>query len=99
MRVVEHPVLGPLPDSAHVTIYFEGRPIAARAGEPVATALLAAGVKALRITQHRHQPRGIFCALGRCTDCVMVVDGVPNVRTCVTRVNEGMQIRRQGVEE
>ena len=31
-----------------------------------------------------HKPRGIFCAIGRCTDCVMVVDGKPNVRTCMT---------------
>ncbi len=99
MRVVEHPVLGPLPESAQVTIFFEGRPIAARAGEPVAAALLAAGIKALRITRRRHEPRGIFCALGRCTDCVMVVDGVPNTRTCTTTVREGMQVRRQGVGE
>ncbi len=99
MRVVEHPVLGPLPESPQVTIYFEERAIQARAGEPVAVALLAAGVKSLRLTRRRHEPRGIFCALGRCTDCVMVVDDVPNVRTCVTPVREGMRVRRQGVEE
>ncbi len=97
--MVEHPVLGPLPESSNVTIYFEGRAIEARAGEPVAAALLAAGVKALRLTRRRHEPRGIFCALGRCTDCVMVVDDIPNVRTCVTPVREGMRVRRQGAEE
>ena len=99
MRIAEHPVLGPLPDVAQVTIFFEGRALEAREGEPVAAALLAAGIKALRITRHRHEPRGIFCALGRCTDCVMVVDGVPNTRTCVTPVRPGMQVRRQGVVE
>ncbi len=99
MRIAEHPVLGPLPDVSRVTIFFEGRAIEAREGEPVAAALLAAGIKALRITRRRHEPRGIFCALGRCTDCVMVVDGVPNTRTCVTPVRQGMQVRRQGVEE
>ena len=99
MRVAEHPVLGPLPPASRVTIYFEGRAIEARAGEPVAAALLADGIKALRITRRRHEPRGIFCALGRCTDCVMVVDGVPNTRTCVTLVRHGMQVRRQGVRE
>ena len=41
----------------------------------------------------------IFCAIGRCTDCVMIVNGVPNVRTCVTPLEEGMQIQTQyGVE-
>ena len=42
-----------------------------------------------------HKPRGIFCAIGRCTDCVMVVDGVPNVRTCITPLKEGMDVRTQ----
>ena len=42
-----------------------------------------------------HKPRGIFCAIGRCTDCVMVVDGVPNVRTCITPLVAGMDVRTQ----
>ena len=48
-------------------------------GEPIATVLKAAGVMAHRYTKKEHKPRGIFCAIGRCTDCVMVVDGVPHV--------------------
>ena len=36
-----------------------------------------------RYTAKRHEARGVFCAIGRCTDCVMVVDGRPNVRTCM----------------
>ena len=48
-----------------------------------------------RYTSKRHEPRGIFCAIGRCTDCVMVVDGVPNIRTCVTPLHEGMDVRTQ----
>ena len=47
-------------------------------------ALLAAGRRTFRRTTQRNEPRGVFCALGRCTDCVMIVDGQPNVRTCVT---------------
>ncbi len=42
-----------------------------------------------------YEPRGLFCAIGRCTDCVMTVDGVPNVRTCVTLVEGGMSIETQ----
>jgi aerobic-type carbon monoxide dehydrogenase small subunit (CoxS/CutS family) len=48
-----------------------------------------------RYTAKRHEPRGIFCAIGRCTDCVMVVDGVPNVRTCMTPLTEGMRVQTQ----
>ena len=49
---------------------------------------------------HRHTlkndaPRGIFCAIGRCTDCVMIVDGQPNVRTCVTPLHAGMKVQTQ----
>ena len=52
-----------------------------------------------RYTAKQHKPRGIFCAIGRCTDCVMIVNGVPNVRTCVTPLEEGMKIQTQyGVE-
>ena len=43
----------------------------------------------------RGYPRGIFCGIGRCTDCVMTVDGQPNVRTCVTPVRAGMKVETQ----
>lgn len=68
-------------------------------GEPIAAALRAEGVMTHRYTKKLHQPRGIFCAIGRCTDCVMVVDGKPNTRTCVTMLKEGMVVETQyGVE-
>lgn len=67
--------------------------------DSIAAALKAAGVMVHRYTAKQHKPRGIFCAIGRCTDCVMIVNGVPNVRTCVTPLEEGMQIQTQyGVE-
>ena len=64
-------------------------------GEPIAAALINAGITAFRTTQKRHEPRGIFCAIGRCTDCMMVVDGQPNTRTCVTPVRDGMRVETQ----
>jgi len=65
MRVSEHPILGPAPRARLVTIYCDGRPIQAVEGEPVAAALLAAGVHAMRTTPKRGEPRGVFCAIGR----------------------------------
>ena len=47
------------------------------------------------LTAKRHEPRGIFCAIGRCTDCKMTVDGVPNTRTCITLVKDGMRVEFQ----
>ena len=95
MRITDHPILGELPQADTVTIYFENRPIAAREGEMIAAALTNAGIRAFRRTHKEHQPRGMFCGIGRCTDCVMIVDGQPNVRTCVTPVRDGMRIQRQ----
>lgn len=95
MRIADHPILGPLEPVEMVTIYFDGTPVQARRGEPVAAALMNAGVKAFRKTPKRHEPRGIFCAIGRCTDCMMIVNGKPNTRTCVTLAEEGMVVQTQ----
>ena len=64
-------------------------------GEPIAAALKAAGVTTHRHTSKLGKPRGVFCAIGRCTDCVMVVNGRPNVRTCMTLLEEGMSVQTQ----
>ena len=95
MRVIQHPILDELTDLKIVTLYFNGKPIDAVEGEPIAAALLNAGIKGFRTTAKRHEPRGVFCSIGRCTDCMMVVDGVPNTRTCVTAVRDGMRVERQ----
>jgi predicted molibdopterin-dependent oxidoreductase YjgC len=94
-RVIEHPILGPIVDRRKVVIKVDGESIEAFEGEPIAAALVAAGVRIFRFTEKRNEPRGLFCAIGRCTDCVMTVDGVPNIRTCITPVREGMKIQTQ----
>ncbi|MFZ5754732.1 MAG: (2Fe-2S)-binding protein [Bacillota bacterium] len=73
----------------------DGKKIPAKEGEPIAAALLAAGIRKFRVTPKDGNPRGIFCGIGRCTDCIMTVDGQPNVRTCVTPVRNGMVIESQ----
>ena len=95
MRVIEHPILGDLEDKKKVTLYYNGEPIEALEGEPIASALMNAGIRVFRTTAKRHEPRGIFCAIGRCTDCVMIVDGKPNVRTCITPLAAGMHVQTQ----
>lgn len=94
-RIAEHPILGSQEKGAPVKFTFDGKELEGYDGEPIAVALKAAGVMVHRYTKKEHQPRGIFCAIGRCTDCVMVVDGVPNVRTCITPLRAGMQIQTQ----
>lgn len=94
-RVNVHPILDRAEWGEEITLMVDGEPLPAFEGEPIATALLAAGRRVFRYTVKRNEPRGIFCALGRCTDCVMIVDGRPNIRTCVTPARDGMVIETQ----
>ena len=99
MRISEHPIIESYNKGRKVTFSFDGKELSGYEGESIAAAQKAAGVIVHRYTATQHKPRGIFCAIGRCTDCVMIVNGVPNVRTCVTPLEEGMQIQTQyGVE-
>ena len=94
-RIVEHPILGAPSKGSRVVFTYDGVEMVGCEGEPIDMALKAAGVEVHRFTAKRHEPRGIFCAIGRCTDCVMVVDGKPNVRTCMTPLVAGMDVRTQ----
>jgi len=94
-RIANHIVLGEDSRIAAVEIIVDGKSILANEGEPILSALLANGIKVNRYTAKRHEPRGLFCGIGQCTDCAMVVDGVPNVRTCITPVKSGMVIQTQ----
>jgi D-hydroxyproline dehydrogenase subunit gamma len=77
-----------------VEILLDGEPAVAYEGESVAAAVMAARSLALRRTGD-DEPRGYFCGMGVCFDCVMVVDGVPQTRTCVTWVRDGMAVEHQ----
>lgn len=95
MRVQEHPIISEFKKGPLVTFEFDGKSMQGYEGEPVAMALKANGVIIHRYTTRNHEPRGMFCSIGRCTDCVMIVDGVPNVRTCMTALKEGMKVQTQ----
>jgi predicted molibdopterin-dependent oxidoreductase YjgC len=92
MRITQHPIIDIPMDRKTVTIIVDGKKINALEGETIASALHASGIKVFRTTSKFEEPRGIFCNKGRCTDCIMKVDGRPNIRTCITLVSEGMTI-------
>jgi predicted molibdopterin-dependent oxidoreductase YjgC len=95
MRIINHPILGQLKECNKITIYVDGKAVEALEGDTVASALLANGIKKCRYTRKLREPRGIFCAIGRCNDCIMIIDGIPNTRACVTPVKEGMIVETQ----
>lgn len=99
LRVKEHIVLGKDDSKETVEITVDGKKLKAKKGEKILATLLANGIIVNRYTVKRKEPRGLFCGIGQCTDCAMIVNGKPNVRTCVTPVEEGMVIETQyGVE-
>lgn len=77
-----------------VGVTLDGQPVIAYEGESVAALLFAEGITATRVTRGG-EPRGVYCGIGVCFDCLVVVDGVPNTRACVTWVREGMTVERQ----
>ena len=78
-----------------VAFDYEGWPIKANEGDTIASALYGAGIKTLSRSFKYHRPRGLLCVAGRCANCLMTVDGVPNVRTCTEPVRTGMRVRHQ----
>ncbi len=83
-RIVHHPILQDDQRTRKVRITVNGVEIEAYEGEMIAAALIANGIDVFRYTQRQHQPRGVYCGIGRCTDCDDC-EWYLNVRTCVTR--------------
>ena len=74
---------------------FDDQTIAAISGQSIGAALLAANQRRLRKTRFNKKDRGIFCGIGICFDCLVVVDGVANQRACLIEVKPGMKVQRQ----
>ena len=76
-------------------IEVDGEKLAAYEGETIAAALLAAGKRICRTTRDRKHPRGVYCGIGLCHECMMVIDGVPNTRACQTLASPGCRVETQ----
>jgi predicted molibdopterin-dependent oxidoreductase YjgC len=72
----------------------DGKTILAKRGQSIAEALLSNGIKKFRITQN-NAPRGVYCGIGICYECRMIVNGAPNVRTCMTPAIPGCNVITQ----
>ncbi len=91
----KHPVLDDLPEEPTIHFTLDGRELEAFEGDSIASALLANGIRVFRTSPHTGEPRGPLCAVGRCPDCMMTVDGMLNVQTCMTPVKDGMRVETQ----
>ena len=92
-----------MPDALRMTVergrtlnlLVDDRSVVAYEGESIAAALFAAGVRITRWTARAGEPRGYFCGMGVCQDCLVTVDGAPNVRACMTPVRDGLRVETQ----
>jgi predicted molibdopterin-dependent oxidoreductase YjgC len=74
------------------TFRFDDAPIGFRPGQTLGGALMAAGIVSWRSTRREEKPRGLFCGIGVCFDCLITVDGVPNQRACLTVAGADMEV-------
>ncbi len=84
--------LPPVERRDQITVSVDGQPVLAYAGESVAAVLLAQGIRTFRHTAKMGEGRGIYCGIGICYDCLVTVDGVANLRACLTPVAAGCAI-------
>lgn len=81
--------------AAPVTVFVEGKPIAVRAGDTAAAAMMLAGLGHTRTSPVDGSPRAPYCMIGACFECLLVIDGIASRQGCLVEVREGMRIERQ----
>jgi predicted molibdopterin-dependent oxidoreductase YjgC len=82
-----------------IALSVNGQFVEAYAGESVSTVLLTAGHLVFQQDAEPHLPRSLFCGMGVCYNCMVTIDGVPNMRACITPVAAGMVIETRGVDD
>jgi sarcosine oxidase subunit alpha len=78
-----------------ISISYDGREIRGYSGDTVASALFGEGRRIFSRSFKYHRPRGLLCCSGDCPNCIMEIDGKPNVRTCRTQIRDGMRVMSQ----
>lgn len=86
-------------NSPKVEFTFNGQPLQAKEGQSIAAGLMSNGILAWRLTRKSAQPRGVFCGIGVCFDCLVKVDGLTNQRACLIQITEGMDVVGETTDE
>ena len=81
--------------SVRADFTLDGREVAAFGGDTIGSALAAAGIRTISRSFKYHRRRGLLCCAGRCPNCLVEVDGTPNMRACMTPAEAGMDVRTQ----
>jgi aerobic-type carbon monoxide dehydrogenase small subunit (CoxS/CutS family) len=89
------PALAGTRPAAAITFSFDGEEVSALPGQTIGAALVASGRRTLRTTRFGERPRGLFCGIGACHDCLVVHNGRAGVRACLTPVVAGDLVQTQ----
>ena len=81
------------PEVPRVRVSLDGQALHLPEGANLAAALLAAGVTVFRVTLVSGAPRGPFCMMGACFDCLIEVEGVMR-QACMMQVSDGLVLMR-----
>lgn len=90
--MIDHPVLGKIHDRPVIQFTFDGKLYEGYEDDTIASALLANGIRNLRVHEENGTPRGIYCNIGHCFECRVTVDGNSGIRACMTKLKNGMKV-------
>jgi len=91
-RILDHPVLGKIAEQTPITFTFDNKTFVGVQGDTIASALMANGVRKLRVQESADTPRGIYCNIGHCFECRVIVNKKSGIRACMTLIEEDMVV-------
>ena len=94
MRIKDHPILE-FKDQKLLRFTYNDKIVEGQFGDTIASALHYLGIRKLSHSIKYKRARGFYCAIGNCASCNMIVNGKPNIKTCVTLLEEGMKVKTQ----
>ena len=94
VRIRTHPIID-FPKRKQLSFCFQKKRLVGEEGDTIASALHAAGIRTLTTSLKYDNPRGFFCGIGKCSSCLMRVNGIPNVRICIAPLKEGICVEMQ----
>jgi|SRR5699024_9297615 len=97
-RIVDHPILGKLGERKTVSFTFNGKKYEGLKGDTIASALMAHGIRTLRVHEETGTPRGIYCNIGHCFECRVTVNGAEGIRACMTPISADLEVVSGGIE-
>src|SRR5690625_6138175 len=96
-RILDHPVLGKIAEQTPITFTFDNKTFVGVQGDTIASALMADEVRKLRVQESADTTRGIYCNIGHCLECRVIVNKKSAIRACMTLIEEDIIVENSQV--